>query len=81
MFTIIVDLLSSLIVSVILFFSGLKLGADAMRDMTVIYCNENPTICQQEYKNTKSQYPNLNFTVEAPSIGQEKPKVNIIDTK
>jgi hypothetical protein len=54
-----------------------------MRDMTVIYCNENPTICQQEYKITKSKYPDVNFTVEAPSIGQEKPKVNVnlIDTK
>jgi uncharacterized protein YneF (UPF0154 family) len=73
-------LYTSILLSLVL---GLQIGAYYMRDITVIYCNENPTICQQEYKNTKSQYPNLNFTVEAPTIGQEKPKVNVnlIDTK
>lgn len=52
---------ASILVSVVL---GLQIGAYYMRDITVIYCNENPTICQQEYKITKSKYPDISITAE-----------------
>jgi hypothetical protein len=76
--------IATLIISYILVLVfGIALGGNYMRDDVVIYCNENPAICQQEYKITKSKYPDLKISVDTSTIGQQKPilKMDVIANK
>lgn len=37
------------------YMNGITFGESVMRDQVVIYCNEKPKLCKEEYDNLKAQ--------------------------